>query len=366
MNRESSIELARILGFLMVVMIHVGAPFISFHHYAGSFNWLFGNFLDGAGRAGVAVFVIITGYCMAGREVNIRKRLISVLTPLPFFLAPTYLLYLGDGFSPGRAAFLFVREVFTCGRWFFHLWYVHVVIVLYIAAPLINKLIAGLDKAAFRRLLILLAALFSGAASVNAFIGYGLLPDNLFSSRLGVFIMYYCIGAYIKTHGAFPRVPARNKFFAFAGLALLTAFLGAWYNSRFSPLYFFVFMKDHTLEYPFGEFIGGVYDMSVITVVAAAAALFLWAASVKIKSRAINTVASAVYGAYLIHVFWLNLIQYALHFSLYADTPAYPAKCVMSVVLVCVCSLGSSLIINAFGKRGLALCKRFLSRRSAL
>ena len=359
MARKSSLEASRIIAFLMIVCIHASSTYISNNHYVGELNWQFANFLDGFGRIGPAIFVLITGYGMCNSQTGVRKRLKSLLIPLPFFLLPTFVHYALDGYSPLATLWMFLRNLLTLGVWFYHLWYVFIILIIYIISPWLNRFIQPLSKQECLRVTILLFVLFSAIPSINFFLTYTLLPDTLYATKFGAFIMYYFIGAYMRLHADLSRFSGLAKFSAFLVLNIAVVFMSTWYNSRFSPVFALsaVFNVTAAPAYPLAVFVSPSFDISSILCVLSAAAFFIWILSFNFNSMLVNAVARLTYGAYIIHVFWLNTLLSVIGKSL--DSLGYPLKIIFLIAAAFVLSILSSYVLNTVGKGILNYRRRY-------
>lgn len=133
-----SIDVARIVACFMVVMLHVAA--VQFHGFDE--RWWAASFYDAFTRAGVPVFLMITGVLLLNRRealsVFFRKRYLRILPPLLFWS----FFYLGwyrlQGVYDG-GPLAAVRAVIA-GPVAYHLWYLYAIAGIYLFVPFLRHI----------------------------------------------------------------------------------------------------------------------------------------------------------------------------------------------------------------------------------
>ncbi len=274
--RNSNHELLRIIAMNMIVLIHFNMYSANF--YTGSELAFFNGIVNGICNIGVTCFILISGYY--GIKFDIRKLIKMECMMISYSFIETAILYV---VFPGQlqgAALLeqLVKSCFplvTRKYWFYSCY-----VCLFLFSKYIQKLIDILEKAEFKKLLILLFMLFSVFPTLFYF---EIIPDN--GKGLTQMIMVYLLGRYIAIYC---DKPLRELCGAKKVLAL---FVVLWVVNGVSH------------EVPIQ--IGGIYhhlckDNSITNIVMAFLLFFLFK-DVKIRSGFINHVAS-----YIFAVFALN------------------------------------------------------------
>jgi len=85
-ERNSALDITRIIAVLAVIMIHVSSKFVVSYDIS-SVEFLCGNIFDSISRIGVPLFVMISGALMLDEErnVNIKQNIKSVVCLLLFW-----------------------------------------------------------------------------------------------------------------------------------------------------------------------------------------------------------------------------------------------------------------------------------------
>lgn len=343
--RKSNIELMRILLFVMVVCIHVCSPFLNSNHIVSDLSWQFTNLIDGFSRVSVNGFVIISCYFLYTRRNTAKSRLKSLLIPLCFYLIPYLFLYIKDSSNIWAFYYLF-KDLLDNQTYLYHLWYLQVLLIIHLLADYFNLLIDNLDKAKHKSLIVILLVFSSFIPTICYLVDYQFVDTSLFSSRLTLFITLYFIGAYINKYNlSFNRFKLFISFMIAEIAVVLFTFI---YNYKTSPIILALNLRGIELSYPFPGFIGAFYDFNNIVIILASVTLFLFFRSLDFKSKAINYISKKTYGAYILHIFWINILSeiYYLNPYVYYGTIYYPAVLLIFIFLVSFCSICSVIIID--------------------
>ena len=343
--RKSNIELMRIILFVMVVSLHISGPYLTSHFYTGTLEWQFSNMADGFSRLGSIGFVLIAAYFMSSSKSSRSwRRVLKLLPPLAFYFPLYLVLYNMDKRAAGaltettklfwntpfcKAALDFLKA----DGHFYPLWYVQVFIATYLLAPFLNTVIDHVERQDLKRLITVLFLLTSGIPTLVYITGIQFYRFDLFASNLGFFVTLYLISAYIRRYVDI-KTPAKTLFAVFLGGELSLVFLSFLYNSRYSPLIFFNKLMGITMTYPFSGFLGNFYERTNSLVLATGIAMFLFFLKLDFSSKPVNNLASKTYGAYIVHVFWINILtRYWAVFSRLTYIPATIALIISVVVL---------------------------------
>ena len=231
-NRIYALDTIRFIALLLVVLLHsAGLYYIDQSSGAFMVNTQTEPIVDIAsiGRAGVPLFVMISGYLLLPMKVSCRefysRRFARVLVPFLFW-SIVYAVF--DSFVFSDAGFvhcikyiLHIPINFTT----VHLWYVYMLMGLYLIVPIISPWIekAGKKEMTFFLLLWLLCTLSTyiylrfqqilGEASWNHY-----STIYYFQGYVG----YFVLGAYFKKFGL---ISYRLSFFIFVFGYLMTVIL---------------------------------------------------------------------------------------------------------------------------------------------
>ena len=309
-SRQSNIELLRIFCALGVVILHYnntslggGFNFVD----SSSINELIMVFFESLFMCVVNIYVLISGYFLK----NSTK--IDLLKPVKLFsmyVIFELLAYLIKELPKGAPfSFKTFLGYFTPNYWFLFLY-----IALFLLSPFLSLMWNHMGKTGKKALLIILIVLFSvypfawdvinnvtkytlwNAPSVNGLM-QGISTISLFGADRGYtlvnFILMFVIGLYIRD-----KVEEGKKANTITLLILLiinTELIVAW---TYADYFITGYLLPSTICWS--------YDNPLI--ILEAVLFFLFFSNLKIKdNKIINTLATAAFPTYLIHI---NLLQY--------------------------------------------------------
>ena len=281
-ERNSAIELCRILSMLMIVICHFathgGFDFDRARITAPRLWWYV---IEMGGNFGVDVFILISGYFLISHtELKINFKRIAKLWGQVFFYSVAIFalsIALGlDRFSAVR----FVKSLFpvTTEAW----WFVTAYFVMFLLHPFLNKLLHALDQRQYQRLLLLLLFIWCVVPTFTTF--------PLASNELCQFLLIYTVGGYIRLYGDKMKLKSRHFFLLWLAAALVT-----W----LSAVVLMVLGKKAAVFADHAAYFYGRLSLPTLL-----GAVFFFMIFVKMKipaSKFINTVSSAAFGVYLIH-----------------------------------------------------------------
>lgn len=326
-ERNSNIELLRITAMLLILI----------HHYCvhggvdiarGAmpvYNRVLYSVLILGGRAGTAVFMLISGYYMIRSRLTARKVLL-LWGELFFYSAGLFALVTAiqavrhPGYAVGLLPVLrAVFPVLTEQYWYFTSYF-----IVLLLSPFLNRLLSGADRRRQDALVLLL--LIAGFVGPTVFTG---CTDAF--AKTGYLMMDYLFGALIRLReGEIGGTPAAHfgkaalSWAAMAALQMLcTAFPSVWLFSRGQTEYYYA----------------GLFSLPGL-----AFSVEMFLAFLKMRprgSKRINRAAAAVPGIYMIHdhtavrpLLWQKLFRTAS----FAGSPLmilHLIACVAGVYLVC-------------------------------
>lgn len=204
-QRQSSIELLRILAAMGVVVLHYNnesmGGALKFATLGSPNNWLL-LFLESLFAAAVNIFVLITGYFDIRTNKRDLFKPVKLIVEVMTFSLAFYLATVALGHNDLKLRHIVLSLIPSN-------WFIILYCVLYLISPFINIALLHLSKAEFDLLLRIFIAVFAIYPTLvdllegitgNNF--YGLSSIGMYGSQYGYtiinFMMVYLIGAYIR------------------------------------------------------------------------------------------------------------------------------------------------------------------------
>ena len=186
-QRNSSIELLRIISILGILCMHVGGVFGKSTHFVTIISL---NLINSLFNICVTCFVLIAGYYGIKRK---KDKLFSLWCIVVFYsiASVTVLLIMGEPIEI-VTLFKFLFPTITAKYWYFTTY-----VILAVFAPYINKIPEVLSKKQFEGLLLLLILFFYAAPT---FFYFEIIKDNG-KGPVNMFVVYL-IGRYIAVYKA--------------------------------------------------------------------------------------------------------------------------------------------------------------------
>ena len=268
-----------------------------------SMNYLFLSLWGMWGKAGINVFILISGYFMCTSSLTLR-RYCKLLLELLFYQFVIYFIMLIAGYEsagPERIFDLFFgvfRYANGTGNFEYSFF------IFYLFIPFINKFIDSISKAEFKRFVFLLIFVFT---ILSTFFFNKVIFGEVFW-----FITVYFIGAYLRLY---PPVWADS--FKTSGRLLIFSLVFAYASVVFMVLIEVFFNKGTAWFF--------MYDANRLGAVLVSIMLFVAFKNLNIGySRAINLVAKTTFGVLLIHAsssawrefMWVDLLHVNTFYSL--------------------------------------------------
>ena len=298
-ERKSNFELLRIAAMLMIVAYHLVCHGVQRHVLSVSptGNRLFQQFLMPGGDIGVALFFMLTGYFLVGKQ---RTSVLKVCLQTIFYglaLSALFVImmvihklfgvgYAFSEFSLTEKITQLLRHIFvlvSAGNW----WFVSAYVLLVLTAPRINQFLATLNKAGFARLLLVTWFFFYSCQ---------LVFDGAYVS-LGRAFFFYILGAYCRLFvDCEPKKPKMRHVVLFALGWLLFVSCVFWSNDLGE-----ISVKTASAMQAIKKCLL-VGLTNCISIPLCSWSLFIVFARMSVPpSRRINTVAATTFGVYLLH-----------------------------------------------------------------
>lgn len=271
-NRNSNLELLRILSMYMIVFIH--ANMFLPYFCSGELGRFFNGFVNGICNIGVTCFILISGYF--GMQFKVSKLVKMEYMMITYSLLEVIVVYLVMPEQLQGAALLeaLVKACFpfiTRKYWFYSCY-----VCVYLFSGCIRKVIDTLEKQEFKRMLGMMLLIFSVFPTICYF---EIMQDN--GKGLVQMFMVYLIGRYIRLHADV----VLSKWKCFVGIIILWAINGV----------------SHEIPIRVGHIYHHLCKDNSITNIVMAILLFYIFKELKMQSRLVNRAAT-----YLFAVFALN------------------------------------------------------------
>jgi len=329
-QRESGIELFRIIAMLLIVAHHyvVNSGVTQLFEGGNSkdlFYYLFGMW----GKTGINCFVLITGYFMCYSNITLRKFL-KLFLEVIFYKITIYIVLSIAGyytFSLYSLIDIWPIKSVTTG-------FVSCFLLFYLCIPFLNILIKNINKKQYTLLLLLLLFIYTLMGSIP-----------LFSVKMNYvtwFCILYLIAAFMRIYATEITIINKTNWglcsITFIILSISSVALLAWFKKDIQTIYYFV------------------SDSNKILALLTALSTFMFFKNLKISySKVINTIAASTFGVLLIHAhsnemrqwLWKDFIDVKSHYL----TDHYVLYSILVVLAIFgVCTIIDFIRINTIEK----------------
>ncbi len=272
-------------------------------------------------RWAVPCFVMISGYLLLDdkKEISLQKtgKYIARMAAVLLTFGLLYCLMetaASDGFGDiPHVVAVSVKNLLE-GRSWTHMWYVYMMLGMYLMLPLFRAFTKNVDDRTYRFMLAILFGLTIVRPAVNRLFGIAIeimIPINT------VYPFYFLMGYYIRKHKM-----KRSRSMLWLAAGTIGMLIGQAFGADNSP--------DNLLV--------AVYSVAIFAL--AADSSFLEKCS---KNRIISQISKYSFGIYIIHPFFLNVLNKVLH--IYPDIfPVVIGEAVFFAVAV-VCAYLSVWIL---------------------
>lgn len=340
-ERSAGLDLLRILSMFLILTLHIlGRGGVLEHTALFSWNYYLAWAMETAAYCAVDCYALLSGYLLCGSRCR-PEGLIRLWMQVFFWSAVLTALFALFYESVPAARILKSCLPVLSGQY----WYFTAYFAVYCFAPFFNRLIAGLSRDAFRRLVgtgFVLLSLLPALTGEDPFVtgkGY---------SFLWLAALYFA-GAFLRRFP--PESPRRNGLWLGGYLlCVVAAFFGK-------------YLLEHLSYARTGAAAGGGRLVSYTSpfIVGAAVCLLLWCRGLTLRSGwargLIGFFAPASFGVYLIHA--EPFVYHRLLAGTFSALAAWPAaKLVGGTVLAAlgiflICSLAERLRLLLFRLVGL-------------
>ena len=229
-ERQSNIELLRILAILGVVVLHYNNPNIGggiAYATEGGINFYLLYLLESYFVCAVDLFMLISGYFLVEYKSRNIWKVIELIAQVVIFKLATYIVKVILGNAELSIKHIISSLVPTN-------YFIILYCVVFLVSPFINKLLNELNAKQLKLFVTLIFVLFSVCPTMVDAFGevtgkewVGLSTVSMYGSQWGYsainFMLMYCIGAFIRIRG-FDVWDRRKALLTFLGCAMVSFF----------------------------------------------------------------------------------------------------------------------------------------------
>ncbi len=313
-SRASNIELLRIFAMFMIISYHiilhcVNVQLVNLTSIEKLQNGWFNNplfykqllalaLMMPFGLVGNALFIMISGYFLADREIDmlkISKKLLSQLlfAAVTLVLTSSLFIWKYTQIDVNENLFSYIRiQYFNKMSWFVGYYF----IIMLLAFCFLNKFLASLDRKKYLGFLFTILAISQLSWS-------GSLLDDLAKGLrtvvIGIFL--YALGGYIKKYNPFDKI---RGYVFFLVIILTNVLIGISYHNTVIGKIQSYYYNQSTTTAQITEFTQSIpkFDNYSIVVVIMGVCIFELFRRINLPElRIINTIAKATFMIYLLH-----------------------------------------------------------------
>ena len=326
--RSLALDCSRIIAVLFVVMIHTAMHFVKFE--INSLSYLYGNIFDGLARAGVPLFVMVSGALMLDekKEIPVKKVFSKyILNVVLLFVSWSFIYMIWtttksilEGNSVGFGSI--IKELISGG---FHMWYLIMIIGLYLIIPIL-KLFVKKENSGKIAYIILVSLLFTFfpvlLTCLSEFsrvfnLAYGQLARFEYGF-IGVFATYFITGWYVNHIG----VKYKKIVYLLAVISVLFIIVLVQLTGNHSEVY----SNSNILVY--------LYSLGIFTFINDICRN-------KVSPGIVKQLSNLTFGVYIIHIIVLQVIN-----IFFDNTQITPFSIMIRFGLISVISFIGSYIIS--------------------
>lgn len=176
-KRYLSYDITRITALLMIVMVHVSAYMVIFFPDTDKAEWAVGNFFNGISRAGVPLFVLLSGALLLNEDKPLnagkfyKKNLLTMvfltagwMTAYGLFYSVFLPVMEGKTVNPADFSGFILRFQ---GSEYPHLWYMLMLIGMYLMIPVLRLFVKRENKKYITGIIIAAAVIQFGVRTAD-------------------------------------------------------------------------------------------------------------------------------------------------------------------------------------------------------
>ena len=323
-SKKEWISNSRVLATVCVVLLHVTSSALYKYNQVPNFHWWIGNVYDSFVRFSVPLFLMITGALLLGKQhdypIFLKKKVLRIFLPFVFWTT----IYIGynfleppqfNGKLASQSNFEWILQQAKEGS-SYHLWYMYMLLGIYVAMPLLAKIIAKVRKLYLELFLLTWVLFISLSASYTSNSNF---EWNLWY-YLG-YLGYVVLGYYLSI------INTKSK--RVSTLAVITFTIGL-----FVTFYGTFYYTDKT-----GVFCKNYYSYLIPNVLLMATSVYVLLKNADIKLNGVlktarNIIDKHSYGIYLSHILVLNyLIMCGVDWNLIHPLIGIPLTTIITLIV---------------------------------
>ena len=308
-------DLIRVIAILGALFIHLTYPIYARPDFFGGSTWWLVTIISAFSRISIPLFIILSGYLLLPKNESWSKtsrRLVKrLIIPFTFWFG-FYLLWDRLFFHRSNSLLEILTLLYQSNT--YHLYFLLILIGLYFLLPIFRLIFIHLEN---QYLQILLAVSFL-AGSLMYFVPYGLIRDqaqfNIFTTWVP-YLGYFLFGGFLACKN--PPPPKYLSFVVVASFLCTIAFSAYVVGNRATSAAWL--WRSHGVAFV-DEYLSPQIILFAIS--------FFWLLTApsfshrflqhQLVVKLLRLLAKASFGAYLLHVFVLNLLDH--RFGLALDT----------------------------------------------
>ena len=306
-DRNISYDIIRVIALLMIVMVHISAYIVTVFPGTSEAEWFVGNLFNGLSRAGVPMFIMLSGALLLNEDKPIKTKQFYKNSLLPIsLLTISWIVAYGLFYAvvlpalkgnPISVSDFLYYILFFKGSDYTHLWYMLMVMGMYLAIPVLRLFVKRENKPYITGIIIASLIFQFGSATAdfltaNSYWNLSDLFAKFHMQPVTGFLGLVLLGWYLNEY----TLKAKTRYILYiAGIVAVSA----------STLT--VYSTIDTIP----DIRNYMYEANTLPAFVYAAALFVFIQSFCRKntdgSKLLATLSGCTFGMYLVHVIVLEV-----------------------------------------------------------
>lgn len=337
MKHSINLDLIRLVAILGALFIHLTYPIYARPDFFGGSTWWLVTIISAFSRISIPLFIILSGYLLLPKNESWSKTCLRLVKRLiiPFtFWFVFYLIWDRLFFHRSNSIVEIITLLYQSNT--YHLYFLLILIGLYFLLPILRLIFTHLEN---QYLQILLVVSFL-AGSIMYFVPYGLIRDqaqfNLFTAWVP-YLGYFLFGGFLASKK--PQTPKYLSIIVIASF-LSTIALSAYVVGHRAATATWLW-RSHGVAFV-DEYLSPQIIVFALSFFWLVTAFFFGHRFFKQQFvvKLLRQLARASFGAYLLHVFVLNLLDYRFGLALDAYSGSLIGYFILRSTLCLILSFG--------------------------